>query len=46
MVRAADMTHLKTNVPIAGYVTAWGRLKLYELLGDPALEGKVLSTNK
>jgi len=41
-VRVADMTNLKTNVPIAGYVTAWGRLKLYELLGDPTLEGKVL----
>ena len=40
LTRTHDMTLKKTNVAIAGMVTAYGRMRLYELLGDPAFKGK------
>ena len=40
--RSNSITRCKVNVAIAAHVTAYGRLRLYDVLGDPSLEGKVL----
>lgn len=40
--RVNNITRCKVNVAIAAHVTAYARMRLYDVLGDPALEGKVL----
>lgn len=40
--RKGDMTRLKTNVAIGAHVTAGGRHRLYQVLGDPKYERRAL----
>lgn len=37
-----QMTRFKTNVAIAAYVTSSARLRLYAVIGDPRMAGRVL----
>lgn len=41
LTKKDEMVRLKNHVAIAAYVTSTARLKLYEVIGDPRLAGRV-----